>query len=88
MSQSETKQFEALFLFADKNNLAQHLQNKNWREFAHRYNGPGMASQYAAKLQAAYDKYATIYSQRLPWKDPIMINQGMSVSRPNEAQTD
>ncbi len=76
MSQSETKQFEALFLFADKNKLAQHLQNRNWTEFAHRYNGPGIASQFAAKLQAAYDKYATIYSQKLPWKHPIMTNQG------------
>lgn len=34
--------------------LMQHLKMKNWREFAHYYNGPGNAEVYGARIESSY----------------------------------
>ena len=55
MQLSEGKQLEAFGKFLTKNNLVGHLRDKQWAEFARRYNGPGYAAnQYDRKLKEAY----------------------------------
>lgn len=59
MQLSEGKQLEAFGKFLIKNNLVGYLRDKQWAEFARRYNGPEYAAnQYDRKLKEAYARYA------------------------------
>lgn len=56
--ESERSQLLAFISFVKTNKLDVHLRNKNWAEFAKKYNGPGYAAnQYDVKLQNAYNKF-------------------------------
>lgn len=58
MKTSEGEQLKLFVNFIIKNGLAESLRNKNWAEFACKYNGPGYAeNQYDIKLANAYNKY-------------------------------
>lgn len=60
MHLNEGENLKAFGLFLDKNNLIKILRNKNWAEFALRYNGKGYKSnKYDEKLMKAYAKYAS-----------------------------
>lgn len=59
MKLSEAKQLEIFGKFLDNNRLIEVLRNKNWTEFARRYNGPlYYRNKYDEKLENAYRKYA------------------------------
>ena len=54
----EKAHLEAFGLFCEVNNLIPYLKNKNWAEFARRYNGSGYKeNKYDTKLESAYNKY-------------------------------
>lgn len=56
---NESEHLNAFGRFLTTNHLISHLQNKNWAEFARRYNGAGYkANKYDTKLAAAYAKYS------------------------------
>lgn len=58
MKESEGKQLLIFAKFLKVNKLVSYLQNKQWAEFAKRYNGAGYkANKYDEKLAAAYLKY-------------------------------
>lgn len=58
MYESEAKQLDAMCRYIEKNNLIQHLKNKDWAKFARGYNGVAYAkNQYDKKLAAAYKKW-------------------------------
>lgn len=58
MSRSERDQLELFAHFLQKNDMVKYMKNKNWTEFARRYNGPKYRSRgYHNKLAAAYKKY-------------------------------
>ncbi|WP_447636954.1 N-acetylmuramidase domain-containing protein [Flavobacterium microcysteis] len=59
MYQNEGEHLKAFGLFLEQNNLIRVLKNKNWAEFALRYNGKGYkTNRYDEKLMKAYAKYA------------------------------
>lgn len=59
MYQNEGEHLKAFGLFLEKNNLIKTLRNKNWTEFALRYNGPAYkTNKYDEKLMRAYLKYS------------------------------
>lgn len=59
MQLSEGRQLEAFGRFLESNGLVGYLRNKQWAEFAKRYNGAGYAeNQYDVKLKEAYQTYA------------------------------
>jgi hypothetical protein len=56
---NEREHLTAFGRFLSVNNLITHLQNKNWEEFARRYNGAGYkTNKYDEKLLNAYRKYS------------------------------
>lgn len=60
MYRNEGEQLKAFGLFLDHNDLIKVLKNKNWAEFALRYNGKGYkTNRYDEKLMRAYTKYAS-----------------------------
>jgi len=67
MQLSEGKQLEAFGKFLVKNNLVSYLRDKQWAEFAKRYNGPEYAAnQYDRKLKEAYQRYAAAERDEAP----------------------
>ena len=55
--ESEVRHLEAFCAFMRHERLVPLLQNKDWADFARRYNGPGFAqNQYDTKLRQAYEK--------------------------------
>ncbi len=59
MQLNEGKQLEVFGKFLKKNGLVGYLRNRQWAEFAKRYNGADYAkNQYDIKLKDAYQKYA------------------------------
>lgn len=60
MYMNEAEHLRAFGLFLEKNNLITTLRNKNWAEFALRYNGSAYKSnKYDEKLKSAYDKFSS-----------------------------
>ena len=58
MMESESKQLLLSGRFIKQSGILPALQNKNWVEFAKRYNGPAYAqNKYDEKLEAAYKQY-------------------------------
>jgi hypothetical protein len=58
MKLNEGEQLKMFGKFVEVNNLLKYLKNKQWAEFALRYNGAGYAkNKYDLKLEAAYKKY-------------------------------
>ena len=58
MSRSERDQLELFASFLRNGDMVRYMKDKNWSEFARRYNGPGYRSRgYHTKLAAAYKKY-------------------------------
>jgi len=63
MNLSAEKQLQAAILFIKKMNLIGYMNDKNWKAFARRYNGPGYAvNKYDLKLEKAYLKSITLNS--------------------------
>lgn len=61
MKQSEGAQLEAFAGFVKGNKLVSYLANKEWKEFARRYNGPGYeANHYDEKMETAYNEYLSL----------------------------
>jgi hypothetical protein len=59
MGISEKEHLNAFGRFLEANHLIIHLKNKNWSEFALKYNGAGYkANKYDIKLANAYKKYS------------------------------
>ncbi|MGX7666357.1 N-acetylmuramidase domain-containing protein [Flavobacterium pedocola] len=59
MQRNEREHLMAFGLFLKKNDILKFLKNKNWAEFALRYNGKGYkANKYDVKLEKAYQKYS------------------------------
>lgn len=59
MTESELRQLILTGRFIKKSGMLPALQNKNWAEFARRYNGPAYAeNKYDEKMASAYRKYA------------------------------
>lgn len=57
---SASGQLDGFVRFIRVSGLAKHLIDRNWAEFARRYNGPAYAKNaYDAKMAAAYTKFAT-----------------------------
>ncbi len=58
MKENEGEQLRVFAKFVEINNLIKYLKNKQWAEFALRYNGTGFkANKYDEKLEKAYQKY-------------------------------
>ncbi len=58
MNKSEGEHIKAFGRFILANNLSKYLKNKDWANFARRYNGPGYkTNKYDEKLERAYNKY-------------------------------
>jgi hypothetical protein len=58
MKESEGHQLRIFSKFVQVNNLVKYLKNKQWAEFASRYNGKGYkTNKYDTKLAKAYEKY-------------------------------
>lgn len=58
MYRDEASQLDAMCRYIKTNKLVKALQNKDWKAFAHGYNGPEYAkNQYDVKLAAAYKKW-------------------------------
>ncbi|MEM7007772.1 MAG: N-acetylmuramidase family protein [Thermodesulfobacteriota bacterium] len=58
MNKSEGEHLKAFGRFVVANNLTKYLKNKEWANFARRYNGPGYkTNKYDEKLARAYQKY-------------------------------
>jgi len=56
--ESEKEQLKAFANFIKNNNMIGYLKEKNWIEFAKRYNGPAYAkNSYDKLLEKAYNKY-------------------------------
>lgn len=61
MKENEGQQLKMFSKFLTVNNLIKYLKNKQWAEFAKRYNGAGYKeNKYDEKLEKAYKKYAAI----------------------------
>lgn len=59
MNLNEGEHLKAFGQFLKANHLISYLQNKNWEEFAKRYNGTSYkVNKYDTKLAAAYAKYS------------------------------
>lgn len=59
MKENEGQQLKIFSKFLTVNNLIKYLKNKQWAEFAKRYNGAGYKeNKYDEKLEKAYTKYA------------------------------
>lgn len=57
---NEGEHLKAFGLFLEQNNLIRILRNKNWTEFALRYNGKGYkTNKYDEKLMKAYIRYSS-----------------------------
>lgn len=77
MQLSEGKQLEAFGRFLQKNNLVGYLKNKQWAEFAKRYNGAGYAAnQYDRKLEEAYQRHKAAENQLAPKTTRTLIKKG------------
>lgn len=64
--ESEKNQLEAFLKFLEGNNIMDSLRQKDWQQFAKRYNGPSYAkNQYDYKLEVAYNKYAPALNSTL-----------------------
>lgn len=86
MCQSGGKQLDAFVSFLKSNGIAGDLRDKNWAEFARKYNGPGYKqNNYDAKLSAAYARHAGLNAPDEPSPDtpPTLRvgNRGTWVSR-------
>ncbi len=58
MKESEGNQLRIFAKYMEVNNLLKYLKNKQWADFALRYNGAGYkANKYDEKLAKAYQKY-------------------------------
>lgn len=58
MYKSEDSQMLGMFNFIKSQNLGKYLENKQWEEFAKRYNGPGYKkNKYHIKLEIANNRY-------------------------------
>lgn len=58
MTESECKQLQLFARFIKQAGMLPALQQKNWAEFARRYNGPAYAeNQYDKKMETAYQSY-------------------------------
>ncbi len=58
MYRDEASQLDAMCRYIKVNNLVKALQNKDWKAFAHSYNGAAYAkNQYDVKLAAAYKRW-------------------------------
>jgi hypothetical protein len=61
MKESEGHQLKIFTKFIQVNNLGKYLKNKQWAEFAKRYNGAGFKeNKYDEKLEKAYKKYQSV----------------------------
>jgi hypothetical protein len=61
MKESEGHQLKIFSRYIQVNKLTKYLKNKQWAEFAMRYNGAGYkANKYDQKLEKAYDKYRKV----------------------------
>jgi len=59
MYQSEDAQFQSMINFIANGNLAPHLREGKWRDFAYHYNGPDFQkNKYDVKLEQAHARYA------------------------------
>lgn len=59
MSYSEMEQLELFAAFITERNLVRFIRNKQWAEFALRYNGPGYKKHgYDTKMRNAYLRYS------------------------------
>lgn len=59
MKESEGNQLDIFAKYIEVNNLLKYLKNKQWADFALRYNGAGYkANKYDEKLAKAYQKYS------------------------------
>lgn len=59
MYESESAQLDSFLRFVEVNGLAGALRQRNWAQFARRYNGPSYAkNHYDTKLAAAYAKFS------------------------------
>lgn len=59
MSYSEREQLELFAAFITERNLVRFIRNKQWGEFALRYNGPGYKKHhYDTKMRDAYQRYS------------------------------
>lgn len=59
MARGEREHLMAFVQFVLTNRLDDELREHRWDDFATRYNGPGQAAIYAAKLEAAHQKWST-----------------------------
>ena len=58
MAYSELEQLQLFAVFISQSGMVESLRNKNWSEFARRYNGPSYAKRgYHTKMAKAYAKY-------------------------------
>jgi hypothetical protein len=81
MSTSEGEQLLAFMNFCKHNGLIADLQNKNWANFAMKYNGKGYKqNQYDYKLEMKYNEYSKEHGQVL---EARLVRQAQ-----NEKQTE
>src|SRR5690606_20437314 len=77
MQLGERQQLEAFGRFLQANGLVSYLRNRQWAEFARRYNGADYAvNQYDVKLRDAYHKYTSLQSDSTPKVARELIKKG------------
>lgn len=60
MAKNEREHLIAFGRFIKANKLVKHLRNREWSEFAKKYNGPGFKKhKYDERIERAYEKYKT-----------------------------
>lgn len=60
MKESAARQLDAFVGFIQQNHLTASLRDRNWDDFARRYNGPGYKqNQYDVKLAQAYARWSS-----------------------------
>lgn len=80
----EGEQLAAMVRCVDTWSIADDLQNKNWRGFARRYNGPGYEKNgYHTKLAAAYKRRSA--GKAAKEKDAVPVDVRMPPERPRNA---
>lgn len=87
MQLSEGKQLEAFGRFLQKKQLVGYLKNKQWAEFAKRYNGADYAiNQYDSKLREAYHRHLAADNQLAPTTARTLIKKGNAGGLVHELQ--
>jgi len=88
MQLGERQQLEAFGRFLQANGLVSYLRNRQWAEFARRYNGADYAvNQYDVKLRDAYHKYTSLQSDSTPKVARELIKKGAKGILVTELQT-